>query len=531
MKINNSRNLRDYDSFFKNMEIKRHFRRRVFLKITGVALLCISLLTIIAPNVALGGNKKNPEPPSRFGINNPFEENDYGLLPPGTAELLNDLGVSVVSDSIFRRRAEKGLSDYDWTSVRNKLGVYKKAGAKILFVINPKSNFMFGDGFKPKSGGYLPGGSVSFSAYENYLTRLIKLGKGKVDYWEVFNEPTDEYKISKGVYRIDDYVELLVRSFKIIKSIDPQAQIVLGGVATRSPLDFYTMVLGELKRGYPEILPELIFDVHAYAWNWQNWDKYYERDSRIEFRTFETFSNIFKEFVDNPRFIIKESATFSGRINSVVEYPFTLPEEVFQTEYQQAEYLLKSRVYLASQPGVMFVQWSTLGEHGDYQGNCEDKFSSAGLVYDGTNDKCDVAGDLYDGGKGVKKLSYYTLKFLVEQSQDGNIRKIETGIPNISLYYIERNGKPPLYIAWWDYYRDDGAEESREATLGLPGISGSVARITESIPDFSQDFQTRKTGLKERDYPKFFKRHNTSITNGKVTISLGKEPVYIEQGI
>lgn len=513
------------------MEIERNFGRQGFFKvISGAALLIIFLSTAVAPNIALGSKKKSPESFSRFGINNPFEEDEYGFLPEGARGALRNLRPGVVSDSSFRRRIEKAPNNYDWISVRNKLSVYKGAGAeRILFVINPKSNFLYDDGFEALNGGggYLPGGPLSFAAYENYLTRLVKLGKGKVDYWEIFNEPADEYKISKGVYRINDYVELVAKSWKIIKSIDPQAQVVLGGIATRSPLDFYELVLTELKNYYPEILSELIFDVHTYSWHWQNWDRYYERGSQTDFRTFETFANLFKKFVDSSRFIIKESGTFSGRINDAVEYPFTSPEEVLQTEYEQAEFLFKSRIHLASQPGVMFVQWSTLGEHGDYHGNCESKFSHGGLIYDGTDDECGQEKDPYDGGKGVKKLGYYSLKYLIEQSRGGNVKKLETGIPNVFLYYIERNGAP-LYIAWRDYYDNNTAAEGREVTLNLSEISNSVVKITEAIPNFSGDFQTKKNKLDERDYPKFFKRYNVTTSASGTTIILGRKPVYIE---
>ena len=34
-------------------------------------------------------------------------------------------------------------------------------------------------------------------------------------------------------------------------------------------------------------------------------------------------------------------------MNNPVEYPFTSPEEVFQTEYMQAEFLFKSRIFVS----------------------------------------------------------------------------------------------------------------------------------------------------------------------------------------
>lgn len=469
----------------------------------------------------------NP-PFSPFGINNPYTE-EQNSLPDETSDLLKDLNVNWISDSILRRKVEIKPLVYDWSSVDNKIKEYKQeARSKILFIINPKSNFQHGDG-RPLDNAYIPDGPQSFAAYEDYITKLIARYKSRVDIWMVFNEPADEYKISKDVYLVDDYIELLVRSFRIIKSIDPQAQIALGGIATRSPLNFYELVLTKLKDYYPEILSKLIFDVHTYSWNWQNWNRYYERGSQTDFRTFETFANLFKTFVDNPRLIVKEGATFSGRINDVVEYPFISLEEIFQTEYQQAEHLFKSRVYLASQPGVMFVQWSSLGEHGDYQGNCEDKFSSTGLVYDGTDDKCGLKNDPYDGGKGVKKLGYYTLKYLIKQSQGSSIKKLETDIPNIFLYHIERNNKS-VYVAWWDYFAEGENDETKKITITLPNLNASKATIIKAIPDFRYNFQTSNKKLRPSEYPRFFNSSQTPVVDrNTITITLDKAPVYIEK--
>ena len=56
--------------------------------------------------------------------------------------------------------------------------------------------------------------------------------RGQIKYWEVWNEPnlvTSGYE--SGLYTVSDYVEVLQTAQAAIKSADPQAKIVLGGVA------------------------------------------------------------------------------------------------------------------------------------------------------------------------------------------------------------------------------------------------------------------------------------------------------------
>lgn len=176
---------------------------------------------------------------------------------------------------------------------------------------------------------------------------------------------------------------------------------------------------------------------------------------------------------------------------------------------------------------IVFVQWSTLGEHGDYHGDCEDKFGSIGLVYDGINDECGAGGDPYDGGRGVKKLSYYTKKLLIEKSRGcEGVEGVETGIPNVRLFYLKRNGR---YVVWWDYSRENLAGESKEVILSLPRIGVGAVNVTAAIPSFSLDFQTRQNRLREKDYPRFFNSSSEHLDENRfVVLTLGRSPVYVE---
>ena len=61
------------------------------------------------------------------------------------------------------------------------------------------------------------------SLWDNYLTRTVKRYKGKVKYWEIWNEP-DISPVLK--HKPELYFKLLKRNYKQIKEIDPKAEVI-----------------------------------------------------------------------------------------------------------------------------------------------------------------------------------------------------------------------------------------------------------------------------------------------------------------
>ena len=132
-------------------------------------------------------------------------------------------------------------------------------------------------------------------------------------------------------------------------------------------------------------------------------------------------------------------------------------------------------------------------------------------------------------GDGVKKLSYYTYKFLIEKlkgSNFGSVKTIATGITNVYLYEFNKVGNP-IYIVWWNYFEEEGAKE-KSITLSLPNLKTPQAKVTEAIPDFDEPFQSSTKKLNEADYPKFFKIYTIPVRNNIASVIINKKPVYIE---
>ncbi|MEK9184037.1 MAG: Ig-like domain-containing protein, partial [Patescibacteria group bacterium] len=413
---------------------------------------------------------------------------------------------------------------YDWSSTDNKIKEYKKeANLEILFVINPFSNYEHKDG-REHEGRYLPDGDQSFLAYKDYLTKLITRYKGKVDIWSVSNEPKGEYQDN-----IDDYVKLVKTSYEIIKSIDPQAQVNLGGVGAGQKLDFHRKVLEGLREACPGTGCFDVFDYHTYSWNYRDYDiknviRLKSDDCQIEFtKTHQDYKNLLESagFGDKP-IINKEGATHTGEFKDLNQ-PYWC--YLVQTEFQQAEFLFKRAIHQLAN-NIKMINWSTLGEK--EKGDCDVRFTITGLIYGGL-DECNKDNP-YDAGMGVKKLSYYTYKFLIEKlksSDFNNVRIINTSVPNVYLYELNQEDKP-LYVSWWDYFAQGESGETKTATLSLLDINAPQVKITQAIPNFLYDFQTKKIQLNERDYPDFFDSSLEFVSGNTITVTLSKKPVFID---
>ncbi len=99
------------------------------------------------------------------------------------------------------------------------------------------------------------------------LEHMVRRYKGKVRYWQMWNEPdyprgdqgrdyTDRRRSWNG--SLNDYVRLLRVGWAIVKANDPQAQVVTGGIGFAGYLD--AMLAAGAGRWFDQV------DFHAYGW-------------------------------------------------------------------------------------------------------------------------------------------------------------------------------------------------------------------------------------------------------------------------
>lgn len=131
--------------------------------------------------------------------------------------------------------------------------------------VSPNDEFLAKNDKKGR-GDYLPlyrCNPENWNAYQNWLTKVVERynGDGKNDmeglqypikHWEVMNEPDlvggpsgEEQRLKFYQGNPADYGKLLIKTAQVIRSVDPQAKIVIAGAAGGNSqfLDFYRQVL------------------------------------------------------------------------------------------------------------------------------------------------------------------------------------------------------------------------------------------------------------------------------------------------
>lgn len=487
-----------------------------------------------------------------LGISNPLEEG-IAILP----DILQDLGLSekngvagFVVDMVARRNAEidSGRDDsavkYNFSELDRLIdAAVGKGKANLWLVINPVGFNKFTDGkLRQDRKTYLPDGPVFRQAYRRYLTELVNhattYGRAQsgnpnwyVIRWNLFNEVFSEWKDTFGENTAAaKYAEFALDSANILRQLSPKSKIVLGGLASKFDLragspnaTFYIKIFEHFRIANPDFIPFDFFESHWFP----AYTEYARNREGLE--VVKELHNFLKQQgYGDKQVIIRAGATYTGMD---MDEPKALMNNL-QGESQQAEFLFKRFIYNFAQ-GAKAIPWSLIVEHKKYHGDEHKIFCFTGLIYNGfpKSERCDPRRQqpCPDPGYGVKKLSYYTFKFLIEKQRGtdfGNIESINTAIPNVYLYKLKRE-IAPLYVAWWDYFQDAGTQKT--VTLLLPDIKTANVQVTDALPEFDGVFQTRTNHLNETDYPHFFPSRTLPVIDGSITLTLDDAPVFVEE--
>jgi hypothetical protein len=213
-------------------------------------------------------------------------------------------------------------------------------------------------------------------------------------------------------------------------------------------------------------------------------------------------------------FWITETGTYSG--DPVERSKSSRRVLAYQSEKPQTIGLLKT--YTAGLfYGIEKIFWAWCIVEG-FKRDCW-IFDYAGLVYDG----CDCKDGQYvcqgnvvfDKGKGVKKLSYYTYKKMVEVLEGADWKYIQVirESDGIRIYQFLKNDNH-VWVAWND-------NPSSQQVMFTVGDISSV-KITEAVPRY-------ESGKDVVDYNTAFHTEKRMVANRQIDIALGEVPLYIEK--
>ena len=167
-------------------------------------------------------------------------------------ELLDEMGVTWILRTFNWDRIERQRGVFDFTVYDEYVDTAKQNDKKVLAVLGFEALWLYPEG---KSKHYVSPENIP--DFLNYVGKTVSHFKGRVDVWEIWNEPN--IRFWKGPRK--EFYELSRLTAIKIRETDPDAYI-LGGVFWRSPGGF---IKGMHKAGAMENLDALAF--HPYAVN------------------------------------------------------------------------------------------------------------------------------------------------------------------------------------------------------------------------------------------------------------------------
>ena len=145
-----------------------------------------------------------------------------------------------------------------WAKTEKKRGVYdfewldKIVDDCLSRGIQPWINTVYGNRLYPDAGNEsssskIPVSGEALDAWLSYVRALVTHFKGRVYEWELWNE-SDHPKYHRARATVEEYSYFVMRTAEVIRSLQPEANIFVGGMCTSGPSDYVTFVFEYLKK-------------------------------------------------------------------------------------------------------------------------------------------------------------------------------------------------------------------------------------------------------------------------------------------
>ena len=153
-------------------------------------------------------------------------------LSEDTARLINLGGISWIRTDVFWDNIQPDRNSYRWERLDQILHLAEQNNLRVLPIIDygvPWASTAPARASDFEKTRYQP----KTFAYENFVERLVERYKGSIHFWEIWNEPNiDFWKSPK-----EEYAGFLKGSYEAIRKVDPDALVLMGGLAG-APVDW-----------------------------------------------------------------------------------------------------------------------------------------------------------------------------------------------------------------------------------------------------------------------------------------------------
>jgi hypothetical protein len=204
---------------------------RLLLAVLLIATACTGLTAAAAPRSrpelpALPPADVPPTPPS-FGLNSHLATrypDPSSMDVP--ASLVSELGVTWVREDFHWHRVQPRPDTWDWTFTDAAMRALLSRNIEVLGVLGPSVGWatpFAGD--TPNDVSYYP---PDQDAFVEYVRGVVTRYRRYVKHWEIWNEPDHSY-FWRPAPDPAAYTAMLVRAARVIREVDPEAQVLIGG--------------------------------------------------------------------------------------------------------------------------------------------------------------------------------------------------------------------------------------------------------------------------------------------------------------
>ena len=210
----------------------QHRKRLVVRSVISLVLIISSLIfpATSAPLRSAVMSAPLPPPTSTpsFGLNSHLitrYPDPNGMDVP--AQAVADLQVGWVREDFHWHRIQPNPQTYDWTFSDAAMRALLSRNVQVLGVLGPSVGWATPQANDPENDvSYYPPDPQSFA---NYARAVVQRYRRYVHYWEIWNEP-DVNHFWQPTSDPVAYAKLLELTASTIRSIDPDAKILIGGL-------------------------------------------------------------------------------------------------------------------------------------------------------------------------------------------------------------------------------------------------------------------------------------------------------------
>jgi hypothetical protein len=239
------------------------FRLRKPVKWLAVLMLVPSLLGVSGGN---GGQNAQAWPVqglSFFGMNlyvtgleRPKNER-YAIMDDAA-----DIGVQWTREEMSWANIEIRQGVFDWIQYDFWVNELVKRNLKIVGVLETTPSWASGvRSNEPDWYWYAPKDPVE---YGNYAYEMALRYKGKIDVWELWNEPDVEITFKCACDRVQRYADMLREGYNAIKRANPDAKVLIGGLSIHDTYDGGMQFLDQVVAASGGQLNFDVLSIHPY---------------------------------------------------------------------------------------------------------------------------------------------------------------------------------------------------------------------------------------------------------------------------